>query len=171
MVAIGLLRPTDGAVHALAGVLMGDRIFGTLVEHHANVAAEGQLHVDRRFGGEGVQIAVEVGLEDHALVGNFAEAAEAEDLEAAGIGEDGVGPRHEAVKSAHFADELVAGAEEEMVGVGQQDFDAEIFGEVALGESFDGGLGADRHEYGGFDGDMGGVKESRARAGFGALGY
>jgi hypothetical protein len=42
---------------------------------------------------------------------------------------------------------------------------------VALGESFDGGLRGDGHEYRGFDGEMRGVKESRARAGFGALGY
>ena len=108
---VGLARPAHGALHALARVLVADRIFGTFVEHHADVAAEGQLRVDRGFRREGVQVAVQVRLEDHALLGDFAQAAEAEDLEAAGIGEDGVGPRHEAVQAAHVADQLVAGAQ------------------------------------------------------------
>jgi hypothetical protein len=57
-----------------------------------------------------------------------------------------------------------------MVGVGEEDFHAEIFGEIALGESFDGSLRADGHEDGGFDCAVGGVEESGAGAGLGALG-
>ena len=106
---------------ALARVLVADGILGALVEHHQDVAAEGELDVDGGFGREGVEVAIEVRLEDDAVLGDLAQAAQAEDLEAAGIGEDGVGPGHEAVQSAQFADEFVAGAEEEMVGVGEKD--------------------------------------------------
>ena len=67
------------------------------------------------------RIAVEVRLEDHALLGDLAQAAQAEDLKAAGIGEDGVRPGHEAVQSAHLADQLVPGPQIQMIGVGQQD--------------------------------------------------
>ena len=67
--------------------------------------------------------------------------------------------------------EFVAGAQEKMVGVGQQDADAEIFGEIALGQSFDGGLRADGHEDGRFDGAVGGVQKTGAGAGVGALGH
>ena len=67
-------------------------------------------------------------------------------------------------------DELVAGAWVEMVGVGEEDLDAEVFGEIALGESFDGGLGADGHEDGSFDFAVGGVEEPGAGTGLGALG-
>ena len=80
-------------MHAFAGVLVADGVLGALVEHHEDVAAVGELRVHGGFGSEGVEVAVEVRLEDHALVGDLAQAAEAEDLEAAGIGEDGVAAR------------------------------------------------------------------------------
>ena len=83
-------------------------ILRAFVEHHQDVAAEGQLRVHGGFRREGVQVAVQVRLEDHALLGDFAQAAQAEHLEAARIGEDGVGPRHEAVQPAQLADQLVA---------------------------------------------------------------
>ena len=104
------------------------------------------------------------------MIGDFAQAGEAEDLEAAGIGEDGVGPGHEAVESAHLTDWLVAGTKVEMVGVGEQDFDAEVVGEVALIETLDGGLGADGHEDRGFDDAVRGVEQAGAGAGGGTFG-
>ncbi len=167
---MGLARPADGAVHAFAGVLMADGVLGAFVKRHEDVAAEGELGIHGGFGSEGVQIAIEVRLKDDALVGDFAQAGEAEDLEAAGIGEDGVGPRHEAVQAAHAADGFVAGAEVEVIGVGEQDFDAEIGGEVALVEPFDGGLGADGHEDRGLDGSMRRVQQTGAGAGGGTFG-
>jgi len=128
------------------------------------------LGIDGGFGCEGVQIAIEVGLKDHAVIGDFAQAGEAEDLKAAGIGEDGVGPGHEAVQAAHAADGFVAGAEVEVVGVGEHDFDAEVGREVALVETLDGSLRADGHEDRSFDGAMRGVEEAGAGAGGGTLG-
>jgi len=117
-----------------------------------------------------VQIAIEVRLEEHPVLGDLAKAAQAEGLKAPRIGEDGVGPGHETVQSSHLADELVAGAEVEVVGVGQEDFDAEIFGEIAVGEAFDSGLRADEHEDRGFDGAVRGVQEAGAGARVRALG-
>ena len=55
--------------------------------------------------------AVEMRAEAHAFVGNFAKVGEAEDLEAAGIGEDRAGPRHEFVEAAEFSNQFVAGAQ------------------------------------------------------------
>ncbi len=60
----------------------------------------------------------------------------------------------------------MAGAQEEVVGVGEDDRRVEIVPEVALGEAFDGGLGADRHEDGGGDVAMFGVEDAGARASF-----
>jgi hypothetical protein len=45
----------------------------------------------------------------------------------------------------------MSGAQVEMIRIGEQHRHAEIFGEVALGESFDGSLCAHGHEYGRFD--------------------
>jgi hypothetical protein len=114
--------------------------------------------------------AIEVGLKDDSAVRNFAEVGEAEDLEAAGIGEDSIGPGHEAVEAAELTDEVVTGAEEKMVGVGEDDLRAEFLGEVALRETFDGGLSAYGHEDGRLDVAVGGMKDAGAGAGDGALG-
>ena len=48
----------------------------------------------------------------------------------------------------------MAGPQVEVIGVGQQDADAEVVREVALREAFDRGLRADRHEDRGFDGSV-----------------
>ena len=64
----------------------------------------------------------------------------------------------------------MAGTEVEVVGVGQQDRNAEIFGQIALGEPFDRGLGADRHEDRCFDGPVRRMQQSRAGTGVGAFG-
>ena len=69
------------------------------------------------------------------------------------------------MQSAHLADQFVPGAQVKVIGVGQQDRHAEIFGEIALGEPFDRGLGADRHEYRGFDGPVRRMEQSRAGTG------
>ncbi len=149
---------------------MADGVFGAFIERHEDVAAEGKLGIHGGFGGEGVEIAIEVRLEDDALIGDLAQAGEAEDLKSAGIGEDGVGPGHEAVEAAHLADEIGPGADIKMIGIGEQDFDAEVVREVALVEAFDRGLGTDGHENRGLDGAVGSVENARASAGGGALG-
>src|SRR5205823_5251891 len=126
--------------------------------------------VDGGFRGEGVKGAIQMRAELYAVIGELTEAAQAEDLKAAGIGEDGVGPGHETMQTAELADKLGAGTQEQVIGVRQQDLDAQLFGEVALSEAFDGGLGADGHEYRRFDRAVRGVEPAGARAGLRALG-
>ena len=92
-----------------------------------------------------MQRAIEVRAELHAVLGELAQIAEAEDLEAAGVGEDGLVPGHELLHSAKLADGFNAGAEIEMVGVVEQDLDVQLFEDV-LRHSLDRGHGADRHE-------------------------
>src|SRR5690349_15081243 len=113
--------PPDRALHGLSCVLMADRILWTLVESHKDVAAEGELHVYGRLGCEGMGIAIEVGAEDDALLGNLAQAGETEDLESAGVGEDRAGPGHEAMQSAEPPDQLVAGTKVKVIGVAEHD--------------------------------------------------
>jgi len=57
-----------------------------------------------------------------------------------------------------------------MIGVGEDDAGVKIAGEVALGDAFDGGLGADGHEDRRLDDAVVGVEESGASASGGALG-
>ena len=135
IVLVAPAAPSAPCAACFAGVFVADWILGALVEHHQDVAAEGQLHVDGGFGRERVQVAVQMRLEDDALLGDFPQAAQAEDLEAAGIGEDGAGPRHEAVQPAQLADQFVPGPQKEMIGIGQQNLDVEIVGRDRAGSA------------------------------------
>jgi len=157
-------------MHALSRILVADRVLRAFIERHQDVAAEGKLHIDGGFRRERVEIAIEMRPEHHAVAGDFAHPAQAEDLVAARIREEGVGPRHEAVQPAHLADNLMPRAQIKMIGVGQQDLHAEIVGQVALAEAFDGGLRAHRHEDRGLDGSVRRVQQAGARPRVGALG-
>ncbi len=149
---------------------MADRIFRAFVEHHHDVAAERQLDIDRGRGRELVRVAIQMRLESDAFIGDFAQAGEAEDLIAAGIRQNRTGPRHEAVQTTEVLDQLVAGAHEEMVGIGKNDAGLKFVEEIALVQAFHGGLGADRHEDRGGDVAVFGVQDAGAGPGNGAFG-
>jgi len=161
-------RPCQGEAEAFFCALSSGGVLGALVEGHDDVCAESDLHVDGVLGGEEMRAAVEVGAELDAVGGDFAEGVEGEDLEAAGVSEDGARPTDEAMQAAHAADGLVAGAQIEMVSVAEDDFDAEGF-EPVLGDGFDGALRADGHEDRRFDGLMG-QEETAATATGGGCG-
>ena len=96
---------------------------------------------------DGHQPAVDVRAEDGLLFGHFDAMGEAEQLEAAAIGQDRPVPAHEAVQPAQRGDDLFAGPQREMVGVAQDHLrpgGAELFDLQPL----DAGLGADGHEGG-----------------------
>src|SRR5438552_1814871 len=103
--------PARGPLRRDAGGLTACGIFEALVQDHHDVAPESELHVDCRFGSEQMCVAVKVRTEDDARFGDLAERAQAEDLEAAGIGENGPWPTHEFVQPTEGADGLVAGAQ------------------------------------------------------------
>ena len=96
------------------------------------------------------QRAVDVALERDAVVGDPVDVGEAEDLEAAAVGEDRAGPGHEPVQVAQLGDDLLAGAEHQVIGVGEDDLRAGG-GDVIGEDAFDGALGADGHERGGVE--------------------
>ena len=76
--------------------------------------------------------------------------AEAENLEAAGIGEQGPLPGHEAVQTAQLAHLFGARPQVEMVSIGQQDLRAQLF-QRFLRHAFDRGQRSHRHEHRSFD--------------------
>ena len=170
VVRISLAGPADGPVGGGSGGFVAGGIFEALVEDHHDVAAEGELDIDGGFGGEHVRVAVEVGSEENAFFGDLAEGVEAEDLESAGIGENSAGPGHKFVESAELTDGFVAGAEEEVIGVGQDDFGVEVVEELGGEDAFDRCLSANGHEDRGFDGAVGGVEDTGSGAGGGAGG-
>jgi hypothetical protein len=88
------------------GEVVGVRAF---VEGYDDVRAEVLLDEDGFFGGETVRGIVHVGLEDDAIVVNFAGLGQREDLVAARVGQHGSRPLHKLVQAAHLTHQFVAG--------------------------------------------------------------
>ena len=83
------------------------------------------------------------------LVGDPA-VDQAEDLEAAAIGQDRPIPAHEAMQPAHTRDQLVAGLKVQVVGVAENDLRA-VIAHLVGRQRFDGAARADRHKHGRLD--------------------
>jgi hypothetical protein len=160
--------PGHGEAKAFFGAIARGGILRALVESHDDVGAESDLDVDGMFGGEEVRTPVEVRAELNAIVRDFAERAEGEDLEAAGVSEHCARPADELVQAAHAANEFVTGTEIEMVGVAEDDFGAEGF-ERVLWDGFNSTLRADGHEDRSFDSLVGKMKTGAASAGRGCV--
>ena len=94
------------------------------VEHHLDVGAKQALHLDGALGREQMRGAVDMRLEGHAVLLDTAELRQRHDLIAAGVGEDGAVPAHEAVQPAKLGDALGARPQHEMIGVGEDDVGA-----------------------------------------------
>src|SRR5467141_651559 len=155
------LRPLRRALERDFRFVAGRGCFDALIEDHGNVRTKAELDLRGFFRCEEMLRAVKMGTEAHALIGNFSQFGKAENLIAAGIHEDGARPRHETMKPAKFAHEFVAGTQIEMIGVGEDDFCAELF-ECFLRQGFDGSLRAHRHEERCLDGAVGRAQASAA---------
>ena len=138
-------RPGHGQPQALFGAAAVGWIFGTLVEGHANIRAQRDLHIHGVFRSKKVAAAVQMRAEAHALIRHLAQLAQAEDLKAAGVGEQRARPAHKAVQPAHAPDGLVAGPQIEVVSVAEDDLYAQRFQHV-LRNGLDRSGGAHRHE-------------------------
>ena len=85
---------------------------------------------------------------------DFADGGQAEDLEAAAVGENWERPVDEIVEATGGADDVHPGTDMEMIGVTEDDLSAE-FAEFARVDGFDAALGADGHEDGSVDDAVG----------------
>ena len=90
--------------------------------------------------------AIDMGAEIDAVLGNLSAIGEAEDLEAATVGEDGSIPTGKFVKAPTPGDELITGPQHQVIGVAENDTRTNLL-QVTRCQCFDRPLGADRHEY------------------------
>jgi hypothetical protein len=74
------------------------------------------------------------------------------------------------MQPAQFANGFVAGTQEEVVSIAQDDFCVEVFNQLARQKTFDGRLRTDGHKHRSFDIAMRSMQNPRARAGGGAGG-
>jgi hypothetical protein len=93
---------------------------------------------------------IEVRAKRDAFFADLAQIVQAENLEAARIGEDGSIPRHEAVQPAHLANRLDSGTQIKMIGIAEQNLDAKLFQHI-LRNALDRTERSHRHEYGRLD--------------------
>ena len=100
---------------------------------------------ERFLGRKKMLGAIEMRAKCDAFVRDFAQLAEAENLEAAGIGENRARPGHEFVQPAHRANQFVARTKIKMIGIREKYLHAEIF-EILLRLPFHRGRCSHGHE-------------------------
>ncbi len=110
-----------------------------------------------------MRAAVEVRSKRHAVVVDLAQVLQREDLKAAGVGQQRPVPLHEVMQPAHPRDEFIAGAQVEMIGVGQDERRAEFF-QIARRHTLHGRRRADGREDGRGNIAVRGVEHSGAGA-------
>ena len=117
-----------------------------IVEDHRDVGTEFALDLHGFPGAEKEKRAVEMRAEFDAVGFDFADGGKAEDLEAAGVGEDWERPIDEIVQATGGADDVHAGADVEVIGVAKDDLSTE-FAKFARVDGFYAALSADGHEH------------------------
>ena len=133
-------RPPGRAFQRVSGACVISGIFDALVEDHGDVRTERLLNLDGFFRREEMFRTVQVRTEHDAVIGDLAEIGEAENLKAAGIGEDRPRPGHETMQAAELANQLVARTQIEMIRVAKQNLNAQI-GERLLRHALHGSSG------------------------------
>ena len=118
------IQPAQRPLHPLARELVRRLARHHVVERHGDVGAEGALDLHRALGRERARGAVHVALELDAVLLDPPQPLEREDLEAAGVGEHRPVPGGEAVEPAHARDDVLAGAEVQVIGVAEDDLRA-----------------------------------------------
>src|SRR5579863_2390717 len=91
-----------------------------------------------------------MGAKGDALLGDFAQGVQAENLEAARIGQDGPRPCHEAMQTGEMADSFDSWPQVKVISISQKNLHSEFF-ENILRHSFDSCSCAHGHEHGSFD--------------------
>ncbi|MNC46914.1 hypothetical protein D3C75_959480 [compost metagenome] len=105
-----------------------------------------------------------MGAERHTLLRNLAHLAQAEYLKAAAVREDRAVPVHELVQPACLADDLMAGAEKQVIRIAQNNMG--IHGLQFLGaHGLYSGKGAYRHKGRGFNHAVGRMHSAQTGAG------
>ena len=141
----GPAGPAGGDGHGLGGLRGCGREGHEIVEGHHDVRAELGLDIDYVFRRQEELGPVQMRSEGHAVRPDLGQRGHAVDLEPAAVGQDGPGPGDETVQTAHVSDRVRAGAQEQMIGIAQDELGAEL-GDPIVGQAFDRTLAGHRRE-------------------------
>lgn len=137
---------------------------GTFVKSHDDVRSQLLLDADHNFRGKTMIRAVNVGAKGDTVVVYLAQPFQAEDLEAAGVGQNGPGPLHKMVQPTEIGDQVGAGPQVEVVSVAQDERRSQRL-QIGGRQRFDRRLRADRRKHRRGDVAVRGVDDSRAGGG------
>ena len=104
------LSPAVRAFGRFFGVVVIGGIGNAFVERHSNIGAERHLSSNGNFGRKKFWRAVEVRAESYAVLSDFAQFAEAENLEAAAVSQNTARPVHKFVQAARLLNQIRARA-------------------------------------------------------------
>ena len=127
-----------------------DLVGRAFVEHHYDVRIQRALDAHRFLGRQEQACAIDRRGELDAFLGDLAHALQAEHLEAARVGEDGLVPLHEAVQAAMLFHDFRARAQPQVEGVAQHDLRADFL-QLVRQHGLDAAVGAHGHEDGRLD--------------------
>ena len=153
--------PAHGHFDRFFHRFVSGRQLDAFVQTHGDVGIELMLDFHRLFGRQEIFFAVNVRTELHPFFAQFAQAGQAHDLKTAGIGQNRLRPVHKLVQAAHFFHQIGARTEHQMISVAEQYLRAGCRHRLRH-HRLDRGAGADRHEGGGVDNSVFGMKTSAA---------
>ena len=126
------------------------RVGQTIIECHHDVGPEGLLYVDGSLGTEEMRAPVEMAPKTHAILPNFAQSAQAEDLVPPAVGEYWAVPSHELMQSTQSTYGFMPRSQHQVIGIAEQNLHGKE-AELIRCHRLYGGLGSHRHEDWRFD--------------------
>src|SRR5271155_2062719 len=120
-------RPAQSQLHRSFRTRPISGILRAFIKRHNNIRAQADLRLHRALWPKEVWRAIEVRTKRHAFFGDLAQLVQAENLESAGIGQDGLRPRHEAMQPAQPSNGFDSRTQVEVIGIAEKNLDAEFF--------------------------------------------
>ena len=146
VLSFAAFQPTERALTGGLYVLIGGRIFDTLIKGHSDIRAQIGLDAHGLLRAHKDPPTIDVGGEGDTLLRDFPQPGEGKDLKSTGISEDGAIPVHKLVQTTHLPHHVIAGAQMEVIGVGELDLAADLLEVVGGDCTLDGPLGTHIHE-------------------------
>ena len=144
--ALASLGPAQRKQHRALNLGVGGGQLHAFVELHDDIGIEQPLDLNGALRGELKHRSVEVGAERDAALLDLAQVGERHDLEAPGVGQDGMRPAHELVQAAERRDPFRAGPQHQVIGVREHNVGARG-AHVAGKHCLHGRCRSDRHKY------------------------
>src|SRR5579884_778357 len=146
-IILGTLCPSQRHLHGSPYPVPLRWMFRAFIKSHDDVCPQRNLDFHGPFRRKQVRCAVNMRAKTHAFLAHFAQLAQAEYLEAAGIRKQSAVPAHKSVQPPHFAHQLMPRPQIKMISIAQNDLRAQILQNI-LRDGLYGSRRAHRHKSG-----------------------